>query len=69
MLFLAEVAVLGLFGYILNEIGYDWSTVEWWCLITLLGVYGVITEEKVKRAMYKRISKFEEQLDKLEKED
>lgn len=69
MLFLAEIAVLVLFGYILNEIGYGWSTVEWWGLITLLGVYGEITEEKVKRAMYKRISKFEEQLDKLEKED
>ena len=69
MLFLAEIAVLVLFGLILSEIGYGWSTVEWWCLITLLGVYGVITEEKVKRAMYKRISKFEEQLDKLEKED
>ena len=69
MLFLAEVAVFALFGYILGEIGYSWSTVEWWCLITLLGVYGVITEEKVKRAIYKRITKFEEQLDKLEKED
>lgn len=69
MLFLAEIAVFVLFGYILIEIGYGLSTVESWCLITLLGVYGVITEEKVKRAMYKRISKFEEQLDKLEKED
>lgn len=68
MLFLAEIAVFVLFGYILIEIGYGWSTVGW-CLMTLLGVYGVIAEEKVKRAMYKRISKFEEQLDKLEKED